>query len=85
MKKIEYRVIWQEDLEKHLKEWPDNYEEPFSCLVLFKDGKQHKLIGTDGGEPEDQTLFRDWNWVADALNQAYQQGIKDATKENKDD
>ncbi len=32
------------------------------------------LIGTDGGEPEDQTLYRDWEWVIDALNTAYDEG-----------
>jgi hypothetical protein len=26
-------------------------------------------VGRDGGEPEDQSLVRDWAWVADALNQ----------------
>ena len=28
------------------------------------------LIGNDGGEPEDQTLNRDWSWVVGALNKA---------------
>lgn len=25
-------------------------------------------IGSDGGEPEDQTLVRDWRWVPKILN-----------------
>lgn len=35
----------------------------------------------DGGEHEDQTLTRDWCWVADALMQAYQYGYLDGTEE----
>ena len=25
-------------------------------------------VGSDGGEPEDQTLSRDWSWVVDLCN-----------------
>lgn len=32
-------------------------------------------IGTDGGEPEDNTLNRDWSWVVGALNDAHRQGV----------
>lgn len=31
----------------------------------------------DGGEPEDNYFFRDWSWVFDELDSAYQQGVKD--------
>lgn len=27
-----------------------------------------KVIGSDGGQPEDQLLVRNWSWVVDALN-----------------
>lgn len=33
-----------------------------------------EFIGSDGGEPEDQTLGRDWAWVVPALNAAYELG-----------
>ena len=33
-----------------------------------------QFIGSDGGEPEDQTLGRDWAWVVPALNAAYELG-----------
>lgn len=39
-----------------------------------EDGVPVELIGTDGGEPEDQTLGRDWKWVAPALRAAYKLG-----------
>ncbi len=28
----------------------------------------------DGGEPEDQSLFRDWSWVERAIKRAYEAG-----------
>lgn len=38
-------------------------------------GKLLEAIGSDGGEPEDQLLVRDWKWVAPALDAAYQEGL----------
>lgn len=35
------------------------------------------VIGSDGGEPEDQSLVRDWSWVRDALEESYRQGYED--------
>lgn len=35
----------------------------------------------DGGEPEDQSFYRDWSWVAGALRQAYECGFEDGKKE----
>lgn len=32
------------------------------------------VLGRDGGEPEDQTLGRDWSWVVPALNAAARTG-----------
>lgn len=37
-------------------------------LWEFIPGKKPRLVGTDGGEPEDQTLSRDWSWVQRELN-----------------
>lgn len=33
----------------------------------------------DNGEPEDNSFYRDWNWVIEALEEAYEAGKKDAT------
>lgn len=35
---------------------------------LVRDTLTGEEVGRDGGEPEDQTLVRDWDWVAKALN-----------------
>ena len=41
------------------------------------DDKHPRIVGGDGGEPEDQLLVRDWEWVVHALNAAYEHGRKD--------
>lgn len=44
------------------------------CWVLVEthpDGKVARIIASDGGEPEDQTLARDFSWVPDILNEYY--------------
>ena len=33
-----------------------------------------EYVGCDGGEPEDQTLARNWSWVLDALNREARRG-----------
>jgi len=35
----------------------------------------------DGGEAEDNYFSRDWKWVPDALQKAYEYGKADALKE----
>lgn len=61
--KIEYRVIYVED--------PDDSSEPYNAVVRLEDGMQKEVIGYDGGEPEDQTLNRDWQWVPKAIWDGY--------------
>lgn len=43
------------------------------CILEFV-GKTVSLISTDGGEPGDQVLVRDWSWVEEALEAAYNAG-----------
>lgn len=50
------------------------------ALYEFVDGKPARLVGTDGGEPEDQTLTRGWSWVVEALNEAYTLGYDDGSE-----
>jgi hypothetical protein len=35
------------------------------------------LEEADGGEPEDQSFYRDWKWVLAALEKAYALGLED--------
>lgn len=39
-----------------------------SSIFRRNDDGTVTLVGEDGGEPEDQTLNRDWKWVIEALN-----------------
>lgn len=84
---MKYKVLSNQDAAKlgpdyeHLIDGWDNH---FCCIILFDNNdKPIKLIGTDGGEPEDQTLYRDWKWVVDALNEAYNLGYTKGIKDSK--
>lgn len=45
------------------------------CSYLLRDTKTGKVIGRDGGEPEDQLLVRNWQWVRTALNTLDEESI----------
>lgn len=63
-----FRVMWNHEVpDGHCDGYADG-EFEFRALVEFKDGGTTELVGTDGGEPEDQTFGRDWKWVPDRLN-----------------
>ncbi|MHA1169375.1 MAG: hypothetical protein ACTSRU_16230 [Candidatus Hodarchaeales archaeon] len=39
------------------------------AIVEFDDDDNPlRIVGEDGGEPEDQKLVRDWKWVEEELN-----------------
>ncbi|HYD53025.1 MAG TPA: hypothetical protein VEA99_10370 [Gemmatimonadaceae bacterium] len=66
-----YRMVYAD--EARARGYPDAPERGWwrdpCCLYRFDaEGRAVELIGTDGGEPEDQVLTRDWAWVAEALN-----------------
>lgn len=42
--------------------------EAWNTVSILVDTKTYEAVGADGGEPEDQTLGRDWKWVVDLLN-----------------
>ena len=48
-------------------------EYPLFVVENLPDGRT-RVVGSDGGEPEDQRLSRDWEWVVPALNAAYEAG-----------
>lgn len=53
----------------------DRYDSSWTFGVWrFEGNRPVEFIGADGGEPEDQTLVRDWSWVAPALKAAYERG-----------
>jgi len=70
-------MAYEIEITHETSEWGNYY----SQLTIRHNGEvvaQH----TDGGEPEDQSFGRDWSWVAPALRDAYELGMKDgkATK-----
>ena len=48
-----------------LREAKTEYGNEYVELVDTKTGD---VVGSDGGEPEDNTFYRDWSWVPDLLN-----------------
>lgn len=53
---------------------PPTWSNTVAAVVRCEEGAPVEVIGTDGGEPEDQLLWRDWAWVAPALAQARREG-----------
>ena len=53
---------------------PDPWTGNYGFIVYRIEDAGHVFVGEDGGEPEDQTLGRDWAWVVPALNEAYRLG-----------
>lgn len=47
-----------------------------ACVAVLSDGKVR--YHWDGGEAEDNLYLRDWGWVAPALDNAYEAGLRDA-------
>jgi hypothetical protein len=88
--KVEYKYATAEEVLEN--KWPsngyfeesdtiDNISTHFLCrefLLRFEDGKAVECLGHDGGEPEDQNFCRDLNWIAYALQAAYELGKKHA-------
>lgn len=48
-----------------VERYADNGELSHRALIDTTDGRE---VGTDGGEPEDASFWRDWAWVPDELN-----------------
>lgn len=51
-------------------DWDDDHEYRYYVVKLNTDGTFQRFVATEGGEPEDQTLGRDWSWVVPELNRA---------------
>jgi len=68
------RDITDEEREaERLPVWDD-----YSIVVHIPTGER---LGADGGEPEDQTLLRDWSWIPHALDAAEKRGREAAAKD----
>ena len=66
---MRYKVKYEDYID------PDVYTE----LVVIHDGEEI-YRERDRGEPEDNSFYRDWEWVGPALEDAYRMGFKDGKK-----
>ncbi len=48
-----------------LRQVTSDYGDEYRELVDTSTGD---VVGSDGGEPEDNTFYRDWSWVPTLLN-----------------
>jgi len=62
---------FDEALEKCLISDDSRYYNEYSSYVVEVLENGYRLLGSDGGEPEDQVLYRDWKWVVPELNKAF--------------
>ena len=71
MSKRSYELVdmYTADKKGYPGAWEDCDEyEGGSGIWECEDGKPVKLLGVDGGEPEDASFCRDYSWVIDALD-----------------
>ena len=65
--------------EARLEEDDDSYDGGTKLVILY-DGKPVTEY-TDGGEPEDNSFYRDWHWVPYELKRAYDLGFCDGRED----
>lgn len=76
-KLIDISEIREKEYEGH--EYLSDWDEYGAGLYVWDEALDMptRLIAMDGGEPEDQTFYRDWSWVPQALEDAYRRGHQD--------
>lgn len=60
------------------------YESEYATVYRINADGSRTEVGWIGGEPEDNTYYRDYGWVEGALNEAYQLGLKDGARREYD-
>lgn len=80
--KDRFKLFDFDDMLKHgLLEESDRVNiEPRLYVVEHVSKGQIRVLGYDYGEPEDQSLYKDWSWIIPALNEAYKAGMKEGKK-----
>lgn len=81
-KRVEYRVVHSRDVIGVLQ-GIDHIDPDTASIVRYENNLPVEWISNDGGEPEDQSLWRDWDWVANALKAAYLLGKRHSVEEHK--
>jgi hypothetical protein len=71
---MSYEVKFRKEEDK------EDYWREAEALDIIIDGEVVETY-LDGGEPEDNSFYRDWNWVPTELERAYKKGLEDARQE----
>lgn len=69
-----YEDMTEEDWKVH--GYKPSYDDYSTYLVISHNGRTI-AIHADGGEPEDATFGRDFSWIGDAIESAYEAGLAD--------
>lgn len=83
---MRFRTLFHDDVPKHMRqeccpEPPTKFGcyRPYrSALVEFDGETPIRIVGWDGGEPEDQTLTRDWDWVGKEMDSLRNAALEEA-------
>lgn len=62
---LKEKILSKEDQEFY-EDWPDAHYT--NILIENLPNYTVRIVGMDGGEPEDQTLNRNWDWIVEELN-----------------
>ena len=73
-----FRVVGVDELPDEIKARVECGYNTYAALVEFDGDRIVDVVAWDGGEPEDQTLWRDWSWIA-----PWASGIADALAREK--
>jgi hypothetical protein len=76
---IEYRCISIEEAQENNYPGVDFYDDDDGYRMgiwRFEDGNPVEFLAADGGEPEDNSFYRDGSWITPALNEAYRLGVE---------
>lgn len=59
--------------EDYHSDWNDN---DWNALIIRYGPEGQVILASDGGEPEDNSFFRDGAWIPGALQEAFHRGVK---------
>mgnify|MGYP003391684241 FL=1 len=65
-------TVWVYEESQDVKMVCDAFGEAMSVII---DTQNWTPVGSDGGEPEDARLLRDWSWVEYMLNSVHEEKL----------
>lgn len=54
----------------------DDWDSPYALVFRQNDDGTKTQVGRIGGDPEDNSYYRTYSWIVEALNDAYELGVE---------